>query len=923
MECRKAAQQIIKSNNPDDSEFLKIRKECGELNLARALREICYEFWTTDPGRVAGVVAALERVAENCQEDEVFAHLEWTRGIGHLVGGRLEQCLVSLEAADRKFLAIGQIQSAAATRVSRLYALALLGRYEEAVECGMLAREVFLSENDIHSLAKIEHNLGNLFVRRDQYAEAEQYFLPAFKRFVELGDQSQAAMLENNLGFVLAAQNRFQEAGETYRSALARAEDHGLDATAADIRASVGTLNLYQGRYGDAMRFYERAARDYITLGMPHHSASVEVDLADLYLELNMLPEAIELFRRAGEIFRNLGARAEMARCTMGRARAHLRRGDRRRAAPLFAEAREIFEREGNEISSAAIRLFMGADMLEDGEGSRAEHELRASLSVFEKGGSVRLALIARHFLAEIEAARGNIDAAIRILQENLRLSADRSRQIEYLSLVSLGRLTDDPQLLLRAVELAENLRGALAAEEFRMAFLADKGSPFDELVRISSENGEVEAAFEFHERGRARALRDRITGSFPIAVSDESRVLRERLNWIYSRMTRRTETFGAIVGDRGALRREAERLEWELAETNRRSAAAGPGIQSRDVFFDKDQIIEMLAGATMIEYFVGHRGLAAFVIDGDGLRLVDGLASISDISELAERYVFQLGTARAFGRMTESARAESTRRLMKISSRLHAILIEPLNLSEGARLVIAPTGPLHQIPFHALAGPDGFLAERHEITFVPGASVFGLCRAAVKGKMRFANAVLTGFADAGSFLVDEEIGELQQSFESPTVLTGEFATVHGVMTAADGADLLHIACHGSFRADNPAFSSLTLADGRLTAVDAATLRLNNGFVVLSSCESARGRFVSGDESVGFASAFLAAGARGLLLSRWTIEDAATRAFMRAFYGHLIRTGCPLFSLKATQRGLIDSNTHPYHWAPYSLFGAW
>jgi 8-amino-7-oxononanoate synthase len=48
-------------------------------------------------------------------------------------------------------------------------------------------------------------------------------------------------------------------------------------------------------------------------------------------------------------------------------------------------------------------------------------------------------------------------------------------------------------------------------------------------------------------------------------------------------------------------------------------------------------------------------------------------------------------------------------------------------------------------------------------------------------------------------------------------VIAGADATPAALRAALPGHDVLHLACHGQFRADNPSFSSLELADGALT----------------------------------------------------------------------------------------------------------
>ena len=64
--------------------------------------------------------------------------------------------------------------------------------------------------------------------------------------------------------------------------------------------------------------------------------------------------------------------------------------------------------------------------------------------------------------------------------------------------------------------------------------------------------------------------------------------------------------------------------------------------------------------------------------------------------------------------------------------------------------------------------------------------------------------------------------------------------------------------------------------------VRAANLRAR--LVVLSCCHSGRGRLLKGKGVVGIARAFLAAGARSVLISLWTIDEEANMVFIKSFY---------------------------------------
>src|SRR5581483_6103699 len=148
-------------------------------------------------------------------------------------------------------------------------------------------------------------------------------------------------------------------------------------------------------------------------------------------------------------------------------------------------------------------------------------------------------------------------------------------------------------------------------------------------------------------------------------------------------------------------------------------------------------------------------------------------------------------------------------------------------------------------------------------------------------------------------------------------------ATLAALHTQAPSANILHLACHGQFRPDNPLFSSLQLADGWLTVRDAYALDLQCGLVTLSACETGVSAVAPGDELIGLARGFFSAGAPALLVSLWTVDDAATATLMQRFYARLCAGERPAAALRRAQCELLREQPHPFFWAPFILIGRW
>ena len=308
--------------------LLRQNLNLADLELAEKIKDTYYDSWTKEPQRTRNAAVALSVLAEIVANDEVKALKHWVRGIADLTNGEAEKAIENLDYAAKIFKSVNNPAKAAETQVSKLYALALLGRYDEAIDCGLRSRDIFLAEKDIYSTAKIEHNIGNLYARRDLYRESEPYFSSARDRFLEIGDQQQLAMVENSLAFVKALQNNFHEAENIYKQARKRAETNGLTVTQAEIETSLSNLYLFQGRLDLALEYMESSRQKYELMDSPHQMAICELEIADIYLELNLLPEAIEFYQRSESRFSEFGMQAELARSFLNHAKALFLLGD-------------------------------------------------------------------------------------------------------------------------------------------------------------------------------------------------------------------------------------------------------------------------------------------------------------------------------------------------------------------------------------------------------------------------------------------------------------------------------------------------------------------------------------------------------------------------------------------------------------------
>ena len=944
MTLAELAARLVTADDAGRARLLGEHRALAGVELAYALKDICLDEWSTTPARATAVASALQALVDLTNDAEVEAVSLWMAGFAAAVReGQVERALALLGESESRFLSLGKPHMAASTRVIKLYALALVGRYDEAIDCGLGARRVFLEHGDSRAAAKIEHNLATIHIRRERYREAEEIQLAARLRFADLGDRKMLVKADNNLAIIYTAKHEFRLAEELYERARRTAEGEGLVLLQAQLEASVGNLALLRGRYDRALDYLESSRRKFDALGMPHESAVARQEIADAYLELNLAPEAAAIYEEVTKVFAGLGMRAERARALAQHGRALILLGETGRAHGLLEAAGRLYADEGNAVGQALVTL-LGAQLLFAG----GDYDAAASAALAAEGplaaaGTWRRQLLARWLRGEAGRAAGR-DGEARALLASALSDAEAQSQPDiaqrcHTSLGLLDAAAGDTAAaeasFKRAVALTEDLRTPLPSEEFRTAFFSDKLAAYDELARLClADEARAAEALCYVEGARSRALADVLGGALEARVRPrdafEARLLarleelREELNWFYGRIDRPAAADApAGPAQMRGLHDAARERERETLEIVRQLQQRNQSAAARAERLDLAGLRSALGTETaLVEYTSTGGELLAFVVTGGGVEVVRDLGTEGEAKALLGQLRFQMETLRYGAERVRKHLPHLTARAQSHLRSLYDLLLRPVEARvAGRRLVVVPHRALHYVPFHALHDGEAHVVERREVSYAPSATVLLHCLARQRPPLQ--RALLVGVADERAPRVRDEIDALASLFPEPVSLLGERATLASVREFAPGADVLHLACHGRFRPDNPLFSSLRLSDGWLTVRDTYNLDLRCGLVALSACETGVNEVAPGDELIGLARGFFSAGAPTLLLSLWTVDDKATASLMADFYRRLLAGSSPAAALREAQLRLMREQPHPYFWSPFVLVGRW
>ena len=203
---------------------------------------------------------------------------------------------------------------------------------------------------------------------------------------------------------------------------------------------------------------------------------------------------------------------------------------------------------------------------------------------------------------------------------------------------------------------------------------------------------------------------------------------------------------------------------------------------------------------------------------------------------------------------------------------------------------MVVPTGVLHGVPWGALAPLRG-----RPVSVSPSLSAWA---AAARGRGRSGSRCAVALiAGPGLRFADEEVAALAAIHDGAVVVRADESSAAGTIELFGGRGLVHLACHGAFRTDNPLFSTLSLADGPLTVYDLERAASMPEVVVLSACSVGTSAAINGGTLLGLSSALGAFGAATVIAPLTPVNDERVLAVMQRLHTGLAAGAAPAAAL--------------------------
>jgi CHAT domain-containing protein len=136
---------------------------------------------------------------------------------------------------------------------------------------------------------------------------------------------------------------------------------------------------------------------------------------------------------------------------------------------------------------------------------------------------------------------------------------------------------------------------------------------------------------------------------------------------------------------------------------------------------------------------------------------------------------------------------------------------------------------------------------------------------------------------------------------------------------------LIHLATHALLDDERGLGSAVVLGasgadDGLLTAEEISSMRLQADLVVLSACNTGRGR-ITGDGVIGLSRSFISSGVPSVVVSLWSVPDAPTADLMTEFYRQLDDHPDKAQALRRAMLSTMKDHGDPLSWAGFVLVG--
>ena len=827
-----------------------------------------------------------------------------------------------------------------------------LGDYRKAIEFLEKHLKIAREIGDRGGEGVAYGNLGTAYGSLGDYRKAIAYFEKRLKVALEICDRDGEGSAYGNLGVAYQSLGDYRKAIEFLEKHLKIAKEIGDRGGEGVAYGNLGNTYKSLGDYRKAIDYHERDLKIMLEIGDRQGEGKAYGNLGNAYQSLGNYRKAIKYDEKDFKIAIEIGDRGGEGRAYGNLGTAYISLGDKRKAIEYHKKhlniAIEIGDRGGEGRANGNLGIAYGSV----GDYRKAieylEKQLKITIEIGDRGGEGR----ANGNLGIAYGSLGDFPKAIEYLEKDLKIAIEIGDQAgegkAYGNLGIAYRSLGDYRKAIEFLEKGLKIAKEIGNEDAEGATYQNIGNVYHSLEQF--ENAVDNYVYAVNIFISLRSL---------LKSKDDWKIrFRELHETMYTSLWMSLLRIGRV--DEALFAAEQGRAQTLCDNLLIHDQYKLPAPLSAATIDTKETISRLFIELITPIIFLGIEGLTVYVwflsrenkvvfrkgrVEGDRTEkdplhtlLQSSLEKIGtkDRVRCEDRTFDQLDNESplSIGVRGEGVGKPQLPPLDNPFKPFYDAVIGPIVDMLGPQddeMVIVPDGALCFTPWAAVI-------ESIRIRTVPSLTSYQLILSVSEGHHKKTGALLVGNPCLKQLkkpppdlpFAQEEV-EMIASILNTRPLTGRQATKAVVIKRMSSVGLIHIAAHGNeFTGEitlspNPGRTS-KFPQGKdyilkMSDVQAANLRAR--LVVLSCCHSGRGRILKGEGVVGIARAFLAAGARSVLVTLWAIDDEATMVFMKHFYQHLKEGKTASAAVQQSMKSLRESEEYSEmrYWAPFQLIG--
>ncbi|BAY25979.1 TPR repeat-containing protein [Calothrix sp. NIES-2100] len=762
-------------------------------------------------------------------------------------------------------------------------------------------------------------NQGKQQYQTSQFEAALRSWQQALIIYREIKDRKSEENALGNLGNAYLYLGNYKKAIDHFQHILAIAQQIKDRQGEGNALGGIGLAYLYLGDYKKTIDYFQQNLAIAQQIKDRQGEGNALGNLGIAYSVLGEYPKAIDYHQQHLAITREMKDRQGESNALGNLGIAYRELGGYKKAIEYQQQsleiAREIKDRfgEGGTLGSIGIAYYFLGDY------KKAIDYYQQSLAILREIKNRQGEGLTLGNIGSAYNTLGDYKTAIDYHEQHLAIAREiQDRNGEGSSLQNLGltfykqgNLLAAEKTLYEGITVVESLRDKKLADTDKISLFDAQSTIYRDLQKVLIAQNKTDAALEIAERGRARAfvelLASRVSTNNKQAYKSPQPPTISEIKQIAQQQNATLVQYSIIYDDFKVTgkeqTKESDLYIWVVKPTG-------------EVTFRKVDIKPLWQkDNTTLDKLVTQGRLGIGVVRG----------------------------GRAGGIIaTQNPDAANVKKPLQ---KLHDILIKdiadllPKNPNE--RVIFIPQSSLFLAPFPALRDEQGkYLIEKHTILTAPAIQVLDFTHQLGAGRQtNYNNALIVG--NPTMPVVSTEPGKSATrldplpgaELEAKTIakmlktqaILGKDATKANILQRLSSVDVIHLATHG-WADDNRglgswiAFAPSLNDDGLLTAEEILDLKLKAQLVVLSACETGKGK-LSGDGVIGLSRSLISAGVPSVLVSLWQVADEPTQYLMVEFYKSLQTQPDKALALRQAMLKTKEKFPNPVNWAAFTLIG--